>query len=311
MASPLHATVKLGGLKMRDEFTMPVRRVIAGRAGWRCSNPRCRALTEGPKEDPTKSASVGIAAHITAASPGGPRYDPRLTTEQRGSAENGIWLCDTCARRIDGDENHYLTGVLRFWKLDSEEIVERELGRPAESPADLQPLRYSTIGICNQCLWWRAHRLHKVLLKDGLHADFGFHEIPPNAWQSAGKSPENNPVEPVLDVTLINDGSRVGTATAIGLELVDTWTVMKGLSVAQKVPVHDVYILPLTKLVPGEPQVVRLEDPIAIPPLGGFFRFQLWLENFAAAVANESLVRIVTEFEGGLHRSGIVYLGRY
>jgi hypothetical protein len=296
---------------VRDEFSDPVRRVIAGRAGWRCSNPRCRALTEGPQSDPAKVTSVGVAAHVTAASPGGPRFDPIMTPAMRRSPENGIWLCETCARRVDGDVRQYLIGVLRLWKLDSEELVMREIGRSVDSSPDLQPIRYSSIGICGECLWWRAHRLQKVNLKGGLHPDFGFHEIPPNAGEGVGKSPERNPAEPVLDVTVINDGSRVGTATAIGLELVATWTTMKGLPVAEKVPVSDVYVLRLQELVPGQPQICVLPDPVAIPANGGLFRFQLWLENFAGAVANESLVRLALEFEGRLHRSGIFYMGRY
>ena len=296
---------------MRDDFSSAVKRVIAARVGWRCSNPRCRGLTEGPKDDCARATSVGIAAHITAASPGGPRYDPTLTPEQRSSAENGIWLCETCARKIDGDENHYLTGVLRFWKLDSEDLVRQELGCPAESSAELQPIRYSAIGLWSECLWWPAHRLRRIRLAGGLHADFGFHEIPPLAWASQGKSPDRNPAEPVLDVTVINDGACIGTATALGLEPISTWTVLKGIGVAEKVPVQDVYILSLKKLVPGQPQVCVLYDPVAIPGGGGLFRFQLWLENFAAAAGNESLVRLVLEFEGRLHRSGIIYLGRY
>ena len=296
---------------MRDDFPTDVKRVIAARVAWRCSNPRCRALTEGPNENPAKSTSVGVAAHITAASPGGPRYDPTLSSEARKSADNGIWLCETCARRVDRDHSRYGTGVLRLWKLDCEELVRREIGLRAGPSAELQPLRYSAIGVWPECLWWRAHRLRKVTLEGGLHPDFGFHEIPPNAWSAEGKCPERNPAEPVLDVTLINDGGRVGTATGIGLELVHTWTVIKGLAVAQRVPVSDVYVLRLNELVPGEAQMVALEDPVAIPASGGLFRFRLWLENFARAAQNESLVRVVTEFEGRLHRSGIIYLGRY
>ncbi len=296
---------------MRDDFTKETKRIIASRAGWRCTNPRCRALTEGPKADANGAMSVGTAAHITAASPGGPRYDAKLTSEQRRSPENGIWLCATHGREIDADERLYMVGILRMWKRDTEEIVQREIGRPVEPSADLQPIRYSAIGLVKECLWWRAHRLHKVRLADGLHIDFGFHEIPPLAWEQEGKSPEKNPVEPVLDITVINDGSRVGTATAVGVELVGTWTVMKGLQVAAKVPVTDVYVLSLKRLEPGEVQLYTFTEPVGIPPSGGLFRFQLWLENFASAVSNESLVRLVVEFEGRLHRSGIIYLGRY
>lgn len=296
---------------MRDNFSQPVRRTIASRAGWRCSNPRCRALTEGPERDAAAATSIGVAAHITAASPGGPRFDPTMSTATRRSAGNGIWLCETCARLVDGDEREYITGVLRMWKTDSEELVRQEIGRPADASPDLQPIRYSSIGLWNECLWWRAHRLQKVCLKGGLRPDFGFHEIPPTAWERVGKSPDRNPVEPVLDITVINDGSRVGTVTAIGLELVATWTVMKGLPVVEKIPVTDVYVLSLQELVQGEPQICILGDPVAIPANGGLFRFQLWLQHFASAAANESLVRVAVEFEGRLCRSGIVYMGRY
>jgi len=155
------------------------------------------------------------------------------------------------------------------------------------------------------------HRLHRVLLQGGLRPDFGFHEIPPNAWEIEGKSPEHNCAEPVLDVTVINDGTQVGTVTAIGIELVATWTVMKRLPVAEKVPVLDVYVLSLNRLNPGEEQMLTLSDPVAIPANGGLFRFQLWLANFAHAMSNEALVRLVLEFEGRRRSSGIIYLGRY
>ena len=179
--------------------------MIAARAGWRCSNPRCRALTEGPHSNPGKSSSVGEAAHITAASPGGPRFDPSLSSEERSGSENGIWLCETCARRFDVDESRYTTGILRMWKVDTEELVDCQLGRPADEPsADLQPIRFSAISLWSDCLWWPAHRLDKVPLKGGLHPDFGFHEIPPTAWEREGKSPERDAAEPVLDITVIN-----------------------------------------------------------------------------------------------------------
>lgn len=296
---------------MRDEFSKDVRRIIGARAGWRCANPRCRTLTEGPHSDAAKSVSVGIAAHITAASPGGPRFDPKISAEERAGPENGVWLCGTCARQVDVDEQRYLTGILRMWKADTEELVIREVGRQVEPSADVQPIRYSAVGLWPECLWWRAHRLHKVMLDGGLRPDFGFHEVPPNAWEGVGKSPERNPVEPVLDVTVINDGSRVGTANAVGLELVASWTVMKGLPVAQKLPITDVYVLRLERMNAGETQMASFKDPVALPAGGGLFRFQLWLENFAVAVQNEALVRLALEFEGRLHRSGIIYLGRY
>ena len=257
-----------------------------------------------------KSTSTGIAAHITAASPGGPRYDVSLTAEARYGVANGIWLCETCARRIDSDKGSFPVGVLLCWKTDSENLTRLEIASDRAPSVDIQPLRFSAVGIARECLWWPAHRLGKIHLHGGLRPDFGFHEIPPLAWEATGRSPGRNIVEPILDVTLINDGTRSGTATAAGVELVSTWTAMKRLPVAQKIHPTDVYVLKLNELTPGEPQVSIFADPVGIPP-GGVFRYQLWLEDFASAAQNECLIRLVVKFEGRLYRSGMIYLGRY
>jgi hypothetical protein len=105
-------------LHARDNFTSSVRKAIAARTGWRCSNPDCRAATTGPVSDPGGASVVGVAAHIAAATRGGPRFDPALTSLARKSATNGIWLCGVCAKMIDDDCSRYSIAILRFWKLD-------------------------------------------------------------------------------------------------------------------------------------------------------------------------------------------------
>lgn len=99
----------------RDEFRSPVIRQVAQRAGYRCSNPTCLRPTIGP-DGSGDTASIGVAAHITAAAPRGPRYDPVMTSQERSAAENGIWLCQTCSRLIDVDEASHSTEQLREWK---------------------------------------------------------------------------------------------------------------------------------------------------------------------------------------------------
>ena len=93
--------------RVRDEFPNTVKTVLAQRAAGRCSNPDCGAVTSGPGLDPDSAVNVGVAAHITAASRGGPRYDPALTPAERMAALNGIWLCQTCAKLIDTDVTRY------------------------------------------------------------------------------------------------------------------------------------------------------------------------------------------------------------
>jgi hypothetical protein len=111
----------------RDEFAMPVREILAKRVGVRCSNPGCRQPTSGPQADTLKAINVGVAAHITAAASGGPRYDPELSPEMRKSAGNGIWLCQTCAKLVDNDEQRYSVDILRRWKTISETAALRSL----------------------------------------------------------------------------------------------------------------------------------------------------------------------------------------
>ncbi|HEV2256933.1 MAG TPA: hypothetical protein VGS06_27695, partial [Streptosporangiaceae bacterium] len=92
---------------MRDEFPSAVKTVLTQRTAGRCSNPDCGAVTSGPGLDPASVVNVGVAAHITAASRGGPRYDPALTPAERIAALNGIWLCHTCGKLVDTDTTRY------------------------------------------------------------------------------------------------------------------------------------------------------------------------------------------------------------
>jgi len=108
----------------------------------RCSNPECRRLTCGPRADSSQTVNLGVAAHITAASEGGPRYDPGLTHVERSSIENGIWLCATHAKLVDNDAEKFTTALLREWKSFSEgataeEIEGREGAHERRLPPDL------------------------------------------------------------------------------------------------------------------------------------------------------------------------------
>ena len=80
---------------MRDDFSQKTKDTLSERVGGKCSNPNCRRETKGPHSDAQKRVSIGQAAHITAAAPGGPRYDPNLTPDQRKDIDNAIWLCDS------------------------------------------------------------------------------------------------------------------------------------------------------------------------------------------------------------------------
>ena len=112
---------------MRDDFSPQVIEMLAKRVAYMCSNPECGQPTCGPQLDPMKAVNVGVAAHITAASPNGPRYDGSLTPEQRKSIENGVWLCQKCGKLVDNDEARYTVAQLRGWKRLAEELAIREV----------------------------------------------------------------------------------------------------------------------------------------------------------------------------------------
>ena len=66
---------------MRDDFRKTTINLLANRVGWKCSNPGCRRTTRGAGTEPTDVINIGVAAHITAAAKGGPRYDSNMTTQ--------------------------------------------------------------------------------------------------------------------------------------------------------------------------------------------------------------------------------------
>lgn len=111
----------------RDNFTKATIEILAKRVGYLCSNPNCRLLTIGANEQEGKTTSIGNAAHITAASSGGKRYDDNLTAEERCHIDNGLWLCTNCATLIDKDELKYTVNTLKKWKEDAENETRQKL----------------------------------------------------------------------------------------------------------------------------------------------------------------------------------------
>lgn len=117
----------------RDDFLESVRQVLCDRVGGLCSNPACRISTKGPRSASTGVKSIGRAAHINAAAPEGPRYDPKQTREERRSFENGIWLCANHAAEVDADTRGFSVEELRRWKAAAESYAEAQFGRGVPS----------------------------------------------------------------------------------------------------------------------------------------------------------------------------------
>ena len=127
----------------RDEFTNATKELLAKRVGYSCSRPDCRRPTSGPHSDDTKHVNVGVAAHITAAAKGGPRYDASLTVEQRKAPSNGIWLCQTCAKLIDSDDATYSTKTIRGWKEAAEDAAHAAIENRRSASSMASQIRFA------------------------------------------------------------------------------------------------------------------------------------------------------------------------
>lgn len=150
----------------RDDFPLATKRALAERVAYLCSNPECRDWTVGPHSDPAKSLKTGQACHICAAAPGGPRYDADQTPGERGSAENGIWLCSKCSDRVDKDFAVMPKEALHAWKESTETFVSERGAKPPFPNLEITTLKGlafrpeshdSLTG--DDCLRFRDHRL--------------------------------------------------------------------------------------------------------------------------------------------------------
>lgn len=112
---------------MRDEFSAGVKDLLAKRAAHMCSNPGCRRPTSGPQAGSSGTVNIGVAAHICAAAPGGPRFDASMSQDQRRAIDNGIWLCQVCAKLVDADEVAYTATRLRQWRDRAERSARHDL----------------------------------------------------------------------------------------------------------------------------------------------------------------------------------------
>ena len=116
-------------LMARDNFTKGDIERLRLRVAHRCSNPDCRVPTVAPGSLSDAVTSIGVAAHVHAASPGGPRYVLEMSRQTRSSIDNAIWLCSGCSIKIDRDVVEYSAETLREWKASAEDQARRDARR--------------------------------------------------------------------------------------------------------------------------------------------------------------------------------------
>ena len=122
---------------MRDDFSINTKVALALRANYKCSFTDCGLPTSGPNDSsPDAVTKIGVAAHIHAASPGGPRHLASMTPEERSSIVNGIWMCPTHSTLIDRDTITYTADIIRQMKSAHEQRVAAEMSGVTKSEFD-------------------------------------------------------------------------------------------------------------------------------------------------------------------------------
>lgn len=122
-------------------------------SGNQCAFPKCTApLVVGDKV-------VGKICHIRAQRPGGPRYNPNMTAEERHAFENLMLMCGTHHDVIDDDEEAYTVERLHGLKAKHEAAASAMSDEQAEAGAQLLLLDQS-VSSTNQAGGITAHTVH-------------------------------------------------------------------------------------------------------------------------------------------------------
>lgn len=108
---------------MNGEFTENTKKILAKRAGEKCSI--CVKSTSKPHSSIDSSfINLGEAAHIKGNKPGKhTRFDLSMSDEERADIVNGIWLCLMCHKQIDSDSNKFTVNFLREAKRKHENKI--------------------------------------------------------------------------------------------------------------------------------------------------------------------------------------------
>jgi hypothetical protein len=258
----------------RDDFPKHVRDKLAGRAGHRCSKPDCPRPTIGASlTDPDKIVVMGVAAHITAAAKGGPRYDESLTSEQRSSLDNGIWLCEWCGTLIDKDEKTYPTSLLRSWKEQREkkaaEALQETLPRPHGPALRFAPFSHidrerqakvagSVLGLRYNTVILTGRDIVGVIANEGLQPATGLSvKVVLPSGRAIPLKPQESEINggDTTEFTLcLVAGGRDGTE----------WLAMFGDEIVQRTATESLEVTVRVTTRTGE----RLEQRVELPPPG-------------------------------------------
>jgi hypothetical protein len=114
------------GRSNRARVPLGQEKLVIQRSGDRCAYPGCAQLLSFAAQDAAdEDKVVGKVAHIKAASPNGPRYDPNMTEAERGSARNLIYLCGPHHDAVDSQTSLHTVEFLMDAKAAHESSIKR------------------------------------------------------------------------------------------------------------------------------------------------------------------------------------------
>jgi hypothetical protein len=181
--------------------TLQTIKKLFAKSGNRCAFPQCQVhVVEG-------NTIVADICHICAASPLGPRYDPKQSEAQRYAFDNLILFCANHHRIVDDEPGKFGVGMLVQMKQVHEAtataitpesvermamlLVEKSMPEPAAEAPPAPATHSSTPGLNatqKQLILSRAAMIHRdrlarIVGNDGVIADLGggrlvFHLIP-------------------------------------------------------------------------------------------------------------------------------------
>jgi hypothetical protein len=97
--------------KLRKPPTPKTLKRLFSLSGNMCANPKCENVIVNHK-----GSVIGRVCHIAAAEKGGPRFNPKLSSEEARAFENLILLCANCHVVVDEEEATYTVHRLQGWK---------------------------------------------------------------------------------------------------------------------------------------------------------------------------------------------------
>lgn len=328
-----------GGLRGGDPFTLRPRdgdpvpvpdTVVRDLFSWLKSEVRLvildRAMSESQamavREESLCTVSISPGASAEAAL-------SYLTTFYRdigyGESVRAAHERAVTALRLDG---HALDTVSLVPRPDCDPSTLRLVAPPPpEGGADAK-VRFVQLEMAtDQCLWEEMRRfrspeapifhpltgrpwfgqVYEVPPKD--QYPFGAHQLANYHWPEAQRDSESRVADPILEFTVVNQGTSPAVISRIGFRVANAWNAAKAAPLAFKMVSYDAYELPVSDFVIGEDQTLRLPDPICLQPHGSY-RFRLRLQNYATgAKVNETVIRLLVIADTDTYLSDEIYLG--